>query len=89
MFFTDTQQRILRILADGEPHKREELVLSFTDKVSNPKVLDNHLSAMRKELRRCGQDIICQFIKRSNHFRLIALVGDCAIRTIKGQSDTL
>lgn len=73
--FTDIQQKIYDVLLDDEPHKRMELVLSFTDAASNPKCLDPHLTRMRKLLRPIGQDIICQFHKRSNYFRLIRLVG--------------
>lgn len=71
--FTKIQQAIWNILADAEPHKRGELVASFTDEVSGNHVLDNHLTAIRKLIRPRNLDIICQFIKRSNHVRLIRL----------------
>lgn len=72
--FTPTQKRIYNLLADGLPHKREEIQDTFTDGVDSTRNIDNHLVAMRKKLRPLGYDVICQFVKRSNHFRLIRLV---------------
>jgi len=76
MHLTPIQQKIYDVLADGKPHKPEELLAAFTDAADEKQLLYNHLTRIRKELRRKRRDVICQFIRRSNHYRLIGLVCD-------------
>jgi DNA-binding CsgD family transcriptional regulator len=77
--FTPTQTRILRVLADGMPHRPEELVAAIGDSESTVENLWPHLTRIRGKLRPRGEDILCQFILRRVHYRhvrLLAHAGD-------------
>jgi len=92
--FTKVQQKMLAVLADGEPHPRRELwacipdVEGFTDeKQLNEfarKRANNHLSDIREKLLMVGHDIICQVIKNRLCFRHVRLLnGDSHRNAVK------
>jgi predicted Zn-ribbon and HTH transcriptional regulator len=75
--FTTTQKKIIEVLSDGLPHTKEEL---HTCLYADDGDLDNikpHLTALRKILRRKGEDIVCiwkgKFERGYMHVRLIAI----------------
>lgn len=73
---TTTQREIVRILADGERHEREDLTGTIvTDSENKLRSLSTHLSKMRKVLRPAGLDIICELFEQRIHYRLVRLVG--------------
>lgn len=72
--FTNTQMAILRILADGMRHSRDDLVEVLPGENSDYRTLSVHLSKMRKMLRPIGQDIICELSDRKIHYRHIRLL---------------
>ena len=61
--FSPTQQAIIEVLADGLPHKRQELLDCFDD----PLITNIHLNVMlcqlRKKLRPLGWCIDCVLIQ--------------------------
>ena len=75
--FSPTQRRILKLLSDGEPHRREEL-LRCIDEETDPKKftadgrnLQKHLCLIREKIRPRGHDIVCQLLHRAIHYRHI------------------
>ena len=68
--FTPTQQSILKVLADGEPHRREELRLG--DSLMSLKAVQMQISRLRKILRPLGYDIVCCWSWRSWCYRWVA-----------------
>lgn len=48
--FTPTQQAILKVLSDGEPHSKEDLRLALGDEMASMKTVRVHLSHIRKKL---------------------------------------
>lgn len=72
--FTPTQRRILTILADGLPHKFEELQRSLPDDLGDRNALNRHLCAIRLKIRARGEDIICQFLNRQRQYRHVRLL---------------
>jgi DNA-binding SARP family transcriptional activator len=75
--FTPTQRRILEVLADGMPHRRESLHACLPDDMGALANLRFHLSQLRKVLRPLGQDIICQLYKNRLHYRHICVLRHC------------
>lgn len=73
--FTPTQQAMLRVLADGCTHTREELHACLPDELSQPASIHPHLVRLRKILRPKGQDIICQLLNRKVHYRHVRLLA--------------
>ena len=71
--YTPTQQRILDLLSDGQPHPREELLECIDDELSNPHNLPNHLCLLRKRLP-ADHDIICQLLRNKIHYRHVRLL---------------
>lgn len=69
--FTPTQRRILQVLADGEPHAREELHKCLDDDLAGASAVRKHICLMRKVLRPMGQDVICQLRNRRLFYRQI------------------
>lgn len=73
--WTPTQRRMLRVLADGLPHRREELHACLVDDLGALSNIQPHLSDIRKTLRPRGEDIVCEIVSRRicyRHVRLIA-----------------
>ena len=58
--FTPTQQRLLKLLSDGMPHTRKELVKCLDDELTSLDTVNVHISYLRRKLRPIGQDIICE-----------------------------
>jgi len=72
--FTPTESKMLEVLQDGQPHRRQKLVDCLTDGLGNPHNIRRHLTAIRKRLRPQGMDVICQWIDRNYHYRWIKLL---------------
>ena len=72
--FTPTELKMLKVLRDGEPHRRQELVDCLPDDLGHPHNIRRHLTSIRKQLRPRGMDVICQWINRNYHYRWIRLL---------------
>lgn len=72
--FTRTQLRMLRVLADGERHSKQELHACLEDELGKLSNIEPHLSAARKVLRLHGQTIVCEFYQRRWYYRHIVLL---------------
>ena len=57
--FTPTESRILDLLKDGLPHRREELHALLDDDLAELSAVQRHVSTIRKRLNLKGQDILC------------------------------
>ena len=72
--FTPTQQLIMDLLSDGEPHKRAEL-LNAIDPLCTPNTLQTHLSNIRKVIRPSGEDVVCELRERGIWYRRVRLLA--------------
>jgi hypothetical protein len=57
--WTPTQRRILAVLADWQPHAREELHRCLNDDLGSLANLWAHVSNIRKALQPLGEDVVC------------------------------
>jgi hypothetical protein len=73
--YTPTQERLLAVLADGLPHRREELMGCLNDDLAERVILQCHISLLRKKLRPVGQDILCEFAQRTYQYRHVRLLA--------------
>lgn len=71
--FTRIESILLRILADGERHTRDELHRALPDELSNVKVLRTHISNIRPKLPDT-QEIICELWGGRIHYRHIRIL---------------
>ena len=69
-FFTPTQRRIVDLLKDGQPHRRDD-VRRCVDDLASFDTLQVHLTHLREKVRPHGYDIICQVLNRQFQYRLI------------------
>lgn len=70
---TNTQQRILDRLADGQAHSYAELLKCLNDDQATPAGLHVHVCNLRKKLPE-GEEIICQlagYVRGYRHVRLL------------------
>ena len=70
---------MLAVLADGQPHTRDELHACLPDELGPGSNIRPHLSAIRKRLRLIGEDVICEWKDRKylyRHIRLLTPVED-------------
>jgi hypothetical protein len=75
--FTDTEQKLLKILADGMPHRWKELHTCLPDDLGTSANLQCHIWNIRQKLRPHGYDIICEFYKRSRkNYRQVRLLNN-------------
>jgi len=72
--FTPTQQAMLEVLADGLPHAREELHTCLPYKNGIITNIGPHLTAIRRQLRPIGHDIICEVVRRRPFYRHVRLI---------------
>jgi hypothetical protein len=68
------QEKMLAVLADGMPHKRQELIDCIGDELADYNNLHPHLTAIRRIIRPMGHDIICQLVNRQHHYRHVLLL---------------
>ena len=77
---TPTQRRMLTLLADGRPHRREELRQLLWDELGALSNIQTHLSQLRKKLRPQGQEILCEIVQRRICYRQVQLLQSTARR---------
>lgn len=75
MQYTPTQRRLLDMLSDGKPHRREELYGCIDDELADvAKCLRVHLTHLRKKLRKLSQDVLCELHRGKPHYRHVMLL---------------
>ena len=72
--YTETESKMLQVLSDGMPHRREELHACLWDEAGCLKNICIHISRLRKKLRSKGQHIVCEYADRTYHYRHIRLL---------------
>ena len=72
--FTETEEAILRVLADGQPHSKLELHACLTDPLANVTTIQRHISCIRRVLRPLGEEIICEFATRRCFYRWVRIM---------------
>ena len=70
-----TQKRILRLLQDGKPHKRDELLACLDDKLAGYRNLQPHLVGIKKVLRPTGEDILCVYLQSTFWYQHVKLLS--------------
>jgi hypothetical protein len=73
--FTPTERRMLELLKDGKPHRREELHSCLQDDLADLSAIQPHISNIRKRIRNLGEEIVCEFYQRSLHYRHVRLLS--------------
>lgn len=59
--FTNQELRILAVLSDGYPHKKQELLDACEDPMITSIALQNAITRLRKKLNKTGTEIISHF----------------------------
>lgn len=73
--YTPTQQRMVDVLSDGQPHRREELHACLVDELGAVENIRVHLSALRAKLRPLGEDILCEYRGHQFYYRHVRLIA--------------
>lgn len=68
--FTETEDKIIRLLADGERHSRYQLAECLPDELSPVSAICRHISSIRKKLPP-GYRIICEQYQGGIYYRHI------------------
>jgi len=74
--FTKTQQAIMDVLRDGQDHEPEDLIACMDQGGTTKDNLSPHLTAMRKQLRLYGRDIICRSLGKRVTYVYVQLLRD-------------
>lgn len=69
--FTPTQERIVRVLADGRGHKREELMRCLDDPMATKQDLYQRISDLRRKLLNRNLDVVFVCEGRRRFYRLV------------------
>ncbi len=74
--YTNVEQRILEVLADGERHHNKQLQDCLDDEYGEgkAKTIRVHMAHIRKKLRRKGHDIVCVFYYGKWYYQHIVLL---------------
>lgn len=68
--------KMLKLLSDGLPHRREELHACLWDECGAVDNIQIHISHIRKALQPRGEDIVCQLIGYSRQYRWVRLLSN-------------
>lgn len=72
--FTPTEQEMLKVLADGLAHTREELHACLPDELGSLSNIQIHISHIRQKINPRGQTIVCELQNRRIHYRQVRLM---------------
>lgn len=74
--FTPTEQRIIDLLSDGQPHHRSELMGCLSDDLAKDGNFGAHLTAIRKKLGTLTpqETVLCVLVSRRICYRRVALM---------------
>jgi hypothetical protein len=72
---TKTQAKILALLSDGLPHRRDDMVLAVFDQHEEKLALQMQVSLLRKILRPQGEDILCVVQGYVHYYQHVRLLG--------------
>jgi len=56
--FTPTESRLVKMLSDGKPHSRRELLTCIDDDQAEFSNLRSHICSVRKKVKPLGEDIM-------------------------------
>lgn len=71
---TPTEERILRVLADGRRHTRLEVHVCLNDELAQMGAIRPHISRLRRKLRKNGEDVICEFCGGTVYYRIVRIM---------------
>lgn len=74
--FSDTEQRMLTVLSDCQPHKIMDLHACLEDKLGPTSNVHAHLTSIRKKIRPLGQTILHERIDGVGYFRHVRLIAN-------------
>lgn len=72
--FTATENRIVELLSDGRPHRREEIHALLSDNLAALPAIQVHISNIRKKIKLRGEDILCTLVNRQIHYQHVVLL---------------
>ena len=73
--YTPTEFRILQLLRDGLPHRREEVHACLDDDLSALRSITPHLTRLRKKIQPAGQDILAVTTGRITFYQQVRLLN--------------
>lgn len=72
--FTPTEQRIMDVLADGQYHKKIDLIRLLPDDMQPISALDMYVVKIRRKINPIGQDLAVERRWNTSHIRLVRLL---------------
>ena len=73
--FTETEQKIMNVLSDGNCHLMKELQLCLYDTLSPSTTVHVHLTAIRNKLRPIGQNISTTYQDGVFYYRHVRMIA--------------
>jgi hypothetical protein len=68
-------KNLMRVLRDGKPHKRAELMICLDDPLATCAHVTAGLRPIRNWLRTQGQDIVCVLRNNTLHYQQVRLLN--------------
>lgn len=72
--FTPTETRILRVLADGNRHHKDELFQCLEDDLASKNALEVRICMIRKKLEPKAETILVEWWQRRRYYRQVRLI---------------
>ena len=73
--FTPTERKMLSVLRDGLPHKRDELHKCLDDDMAQLSAIQPHISRIRRRLEPLGETILCVLHMRAIHYQQVRMIS--------------
>lgn len=73
--YTPTETRILDLLRDGLPHRREEVFACLDDDLAQMDAIYPHVCRLRRKLQEHGQDILAVTTGRRTLYQQVRLLN--------------
>lgn len=68
------EQRIMRLLADGKPHTREEVHACLADRMAPLEAIKKHMTNIRKVVEPYGETVLCRMYYHKLRYQWVKLL---------------
>lgn len=72
--FTPVEARMIGVLSDGRPHRREQLHRCLVDELGEVRNIRAHITRIRSKIRPHGEDVQCVRFRRRVCYQLVRLL---------------
>lgn len=71
---TDTERRICRLLSDGKPHRRQDVLALLPDNLGPLSNAKKHVNNLNKKLEEVGRTVVAVYTNRGIQYQMFWII---------------